>query len=145
MPGSELYFAGTVEPQLTAILTTANAGGAAVNATFMGATVVDQPLPIDWRIYYMYWDKTFTGILTVTPIINAVDQTAIQTTINAPGAAGRQYKTMAAGTAGVGHGDLSGWKVSANGAFTTSGNLTLLVIFSGAVTVQPNKTAWSPT
>lgn len=145
IPGSELYEATRLAPQLTAVLTTADAGGAAVLASFFNLTAVDQPLPVDYRIFFARGDKAFTGNLTITPIINGTAQPGMALAVGAQGAAWETSKNVTPGTAAIGHGDTHGWKVAADGAFTCVGVLSIIVDFFGATTIQPDYLAWVPT
>ena len=145
IPGAQLYEATVITPQLTAGVTTADAGGSAVAATFMGQSAADQPVTVDYRIFFVYWDKAWTGgDITITPVINGTPQASLAFVISAQGAAGYSYKVVAPGTAAVGHGDTSGFTVTCAAGFTCSGTLSVQALFYGATTVQPNKTAWTP-
>lgn len=147
IPGAEAYAPALVAPQLIALVADANAGGADVAATFMGQTAIDQPLIIDYRIYFVFWDKAWSvGNVTIKPTINgsAVNAGAHDLIITPKVAAGYTYKVIAPGSAAIGHGDTSGFKVSCAAGFTTTGNLSLTVLFWGAATVQPHFNAWTP-
>ncbi len=154
IPGAEAYAPAYVNPQLLAQVATADAGGADVAATLWfpngvntGIAAIDQPLAIDYRIYYVAWDKAWTGgNVTIKPVINGsiVNAGANNLVIAPQAGAGQTYKVLAPGSAAIGHGDTSGFKVSCAAGFTCTGNLSLMVWFSGAATVQPHFNAWTP-
>lgn len=148
VPGMQQWYGRCISPQLTALLTTANAGGAAVSAAYLGLTTVDDPLKGDFRMIVVRGDKAFTGSLLFTP---RVDGSSVGTapnglgfTVAAQGGAFKIDNPVNPGTSTIDHGNLVGWDVTANGAFTCTGTLSLVLHMFVASAVQPTKGAWAP-
>ena len=152
MPGAEAYVPAYVVPALLGVVDNTDAAGADVPATLWlpngvdtGIAAVDQGLAIDYRIFFIYWDKAWTGgNLTVKPVANGSVVGAHNKVITPQAGPGYTYQILAPGSMAIGHGDTSGFRLSCAAGFTCVGNLSVMVFFSGAAHVQPDFKAWTP-